>query len=326
MRVFVTGATGFIGRHLTERLRSGGHTTTVLALPVEDVPEDDRYSVVRGDITDRSTLVGKLDGHDAIVHLAGAVGYGQTFERCNAINRDGTENMALAATAAGISRFVHMSSVSVYGRVDGVRLDEDAPLKKIGDPYGDTKIDAERALETIGADGALDVTMLRPTVIYGPGDDKFLPKLVENLKSGRARVIGSGNNSVDLIHVTDAVELICRCLEDPRAMGRVYNLTHPSNPTWSEFIAEAARLVGVAPPKGRLPYPVAYVAAAMMELIAKITGSEPRLTRYAVRVVGRQYHYSVDRAREELGFEPKIDLFTGLAECLDAAGSLPEER
>lgn len=308
MRVFMTGASGFLGRRITPRLREQGHSITALLLPQEtpDAAAADRF--VHGDITRPESLAGAMSDHDAVVHLAGAVGYGQSFERCRSLNRDGTQNVAREAVRAGARRFVHMSSVSVYGRVANVRLAEDAPLRRIGDPYGDTKADAEEIVRARACAGELDLTILRPTVIWGPGDALFLPKLVENLRSGKARIVGSGRNSVDAVHVDDVADLVARVLASPASIGRTYNVNHPHNPTWSEFVALVAQAIGVEPPAGRLPIPVALLAAASMELAAAVTGRQPRLTRYAVRVIGRQYRYAVDRARDELGFTPQVAL------------------
>jgi nucleoside-diphosphate-sugar epimerase len=328
VKLFVTGAGGFLGRTIVVRLAAAGHRIVALFLPGEEVPWEHHAAgnaplhvdIVRGDITRPVTLAGLAAGCDGVVHLAGAVGYGQTFARCEALNRDGTANVAEAAAATGARRFLHLSSVSVYGRVADEVLTEDAPLRKIGDPYGDTKIDAEAILARHAAAGTLDLTMLRPTVIYGPGDDKFLPRLIENLRSGRARVIGRGNNTVDLVHVEDAADMVVRVLAEPRSIGRTYNLAHPANPSWRRLLEEAAGLLGVAPPRGHLPYAAAYVAAGLMEATAALTGAPPRLTRYAVRVVGRQYHYSCERARHELGFQCRRSLLEELPALLASPG------
>jgi nucleoside-diphosphate-sugar epimerase len=323
VRLFVTGAAGFIGRNLLPQLAAGGHEATALLLPGEPQEGLPAASIVRGDITDPESLAGTLAGHDGVVHLAAAVGYGQRMDHCLRLNLEGTRNVAEAAVSADARRFVHLSSVSVYGRAAGRPIDEDAPLRKTGDPYGDTKIDAETILRAHEARGELALTVLRPTVVYGPGDDKFLPKLVENLRAGRARVIGNGRQRVDALHVEDLVACIGRVLEDPRAVGRTYNLNHPGNPSWEEFVAFLAEMLDVPPPRGHVPYLLALATAAGMELAARLRGREPRLTRYAVRVVGRAYDYRVDRARNELGFAPRVDLRQGVRRWLATIAERP---
>jgi len=324
VQVFVTGAGGFIGRNLLPRLAAEGHLPCALLLPDEDAAGLPPCRVVRGDITRPESLGGLLDGCDAVVHLAAAVGYGQTLERCRRINREGTRHMVEAAVAAGVRRFVQLSSVSVYGRRPGIPIDEDTPFRHIGDPYGDSKIEAEELLQKHADRHEIDLTILRPTVIYGPGDDKFLPKLIENLRSGRARIIGDGSNRVDAVHVDDVATLVARVLADPRAIGGVYNVSNPNNPSWKELLSWVAEAIGVDPPRSHLPYSLALIAAAAMELAARLTGGEPRLTCYAVRVIGRDYDYRVDRAKSELGFEAKVDLREGVRrEC---AASHPGSR
>lgn len=320
MNIFMTGATGFIGKTIVKRLLSEGHTVTALLLPDDSDAGLEEVRIARGDITIPDTLLNKMNAHDAVIHLAGSVGYGLKMETCLKINRDGTFNVAREAIHSGIRRFIHFSSVSVYGRVPDVSIAEDFPLKKIGDPYGDTKIDAENILNRYVQQDKLDLTVVRPTVIYGPGDDKFLPKLMENLRSGKARIIGSGENSVDLIHISDVAEFVTLLLKDERSIGKVYNLTNPDNPTWKEMLEEIASVMGVRVPEKHLPYCVAFMLAGMMELVSYFTGRPPRLTRYAVRVIGRQYQYVTDRMQNELGFKPKRGLLEGIRECVRSCG------
>ncbi len=312
MRVFLTGAGGFIGRNLLPRLAAEGHELCALLLPEEPAQGLGEARIVRGDITRPESLRGVMDGQQAVIHLAAAVGYGQPMDLCRRLNREGTAHVASEAVRAGVRRFVQLSSVSVYGRRPGVPIPETTPLRKTGDPYGDTKIEAEEILQQHAERGEIDLTILRPTVIYGPGDDKFLPKLAENLRSGKARIIGRGDNRVDAIHVEDVAEFVVRVLAEPRSVGGIYNLNHPDNPSWREFTEAAAAVLEVDPPRGHLSYRAALVVAGALELLAAATGRQPRLTRYAVRVIGRQYHYLTDRARDELGFEPRIDLLEGV--------------
>lgn len=314
MRVFVTGGTGFVGRAVCAALVRAGHEATVLALPDDEVAGLSAARVLRGDLTVSDSIRGALQGMDAVVHLAGVVGYGVPWSVCRAVNVEGTRNVAAEAVAAGVRRFVHMSSVSVYGRVPGVRLDERAPMREIGDPYGDTKIAAERLLSELSSRGELDLTVLRPTVIYGSGDRLLLPKLVQNLQNG-ARIIGRGDHPVDLVHVDDVAAFIVAILSDANTFGQTVNLNDPANPTWKELLARVAEAIGVPPPTSHVPYVVALGVAGAMELASRFTGRQPRLTRYGVRVVGRRYHYVADRA-VALGFRPSVpatDAITRLA-------------
>lgn len=311
-RIAVTGAGGFIGRNLLPRLLREGYGVRALLHPEESEGGLPEVEIRRADITRQDSLAGCFDGVQAVLHLAGAVGYGQSLERCRSVNRDGTAHVAAEARRAGARRFVHLSSVSVYGRTAGAPLRETAPRRRTGDPYGDTKIDAEEILEAHAQAGGLEVTVLRPSVIYGPGDDKFLPKLVENLRSGRARIIGPGTHRVNAIHVDDVADVVIRVLAEPRTIGRSYNLDHPGNPTWREFVQAVAAELGTAPPRGRLPYPLALSLAFAMERLSRWTGRPPRLTRYSVRVVGRATDYRVERAQQELAFAPRVDLLDGV--------------
>jgi nucleoside-diphosphate-sugar epimerase len=310
MRVFITGATGFVGRALVKQLLAK-HQVTALLLPHEDDLEG--CGCVRGDITNAESLRGLIKDQDAVVHLAGAVGYGKSWDLCRRVNVDGTRNVASEAVRAGARRFIHLSSVCVYGRIANQPLPENAPLTKIGDPYGDTKIDAERLLR----DFDLDLTILRPTVIYGPGDVMFLPKLVENLRSGRAKVIGSGKNTVDLVHVADVAAFIDNCLGNPDTINQAFNVTQPNDLRWREMVDLVADAIAVPRIKGRLPYPAALAVAGLMETAARLTGKPPRLTRYAVRVIGRQYDYRTEQA-VAAGFRAHVPLRDGLRQAARA--------
>jgi nucleoside-diphosphate-sugar epimerase len=317
VRVFVTGAAGFLGRRLLARLSQDGHRSTALLLPDERDSGLAGARVVRGDIAEPESLEGQLVDHDAVVHLAALVGYGLRMDACLRVNRDGTRNIARAAIAAGARRFVHLSSVSVYGRACGFSIDESIPLRKTGDPYGDTKIDAERLLGEFAERGELSLSVLRPTVVTGPGDDKFLGRVAANLRSGSARIIGRGTHAVDALHVDDVVELLARVLADPRSIGRTYNVAQPSNPCWNDFLPLFADALGVPPPRGHLPYGVALALAGVLEAFARVRGDEPRLTRYGVRVVGRPYQYVAERVKRELDFEPRRDLIRAMQDWIE---------
>jgi nucleoside-diphosphate-sugar epimerase len=316
MNIFVTGASGFIGQAVVKKLLQSGYAVIALLLPQEPESLAAGTRIVRGDVTRPETLARTMKGSDAVIHLAGAVGF-QTWKNCLATNRDGTANVVHEAVSSGVRRFIHMSSVSVYGRTPGVPIREDYPLKKIGDPYGDTKIDAESILREVERQGTLDLTVIRPTVVYGPGDNKFVPTLLRNLLSGKFRVIGDGEQTVDLIHVDDLAAFVLRVLQEPKTIGRTYNMTNLGNPSWNEMVKQLSADLDVPAPRGHISYRTAFRLAGVLEAISAVTGKPPRLNRYSVRVVGRPYHYLIDAARQDLGFTPSIDLMAGLKECLE---------
>jgi 2-alkyl-3-oxoalkanoate reductase len=316
MKIFVTGGTGFLGKPMVKKLLADGHAVTCLLLPGDAASCVAGAGICRGDITQPDTLRHKTKGHDALIHLAGAVGYGQTWANCIRLNKDGTKNIAEEAVRSGVRRFIHMSSVSVYGRVCDTPIAENFPLKKINDPYGDTKIDAERVVTSHAENGAFDLTIIRPTMIYGPGDTLFLPKVAENIKSGKARIIGKGDHRVDCIHVSDVADFVLAVLRSTAAAGKAYNLTHPDNPTWKEMIAEIARCLDLPVPNRHLPYGVAYFLAGGMEAASYFSKKPPRLTRYAVRNVGKPYYYLTDQMKQDLAFSPSVNFSKGIYEYI----------
>jgi len=319
MKIFITGATGFLGKALVNDLLKNNHKVTILILPTDTYipPKNKNLTTIQGDITKPKTLSGVTKNHNAIIHLAGAVGYGQNWKTCFLLNKDGTKNIALEAIQSKVRRFILMSSVSVYGRVSNQPISEDFPLKKIGDPYGDTKIDSENIIQDFSSKNLLDTTIIRPTVIYGPGDDKFLPKLISNIQTKKAKIIGDGLNKVDLIHINDVLDFLKIVLQSKKAIGEIYNLTNPDNGNWKELLTITSHLLNCPVPNKKVPYPLAYTLAGILETAGKLTNKEPLLSRYAVRVVGKNYNYITKKAEKELGFKTKIELKKGLSECIN---------
>ena len=313
-KIFLTGASGFIGRAVVKRLKDN-YQLTLLLPPGEPAVGLSDQNIVRGDITRPKSLSGLIDGHDTVIHMAGAVGH-QSWKNCLSINVDGTRNVIRKAVKAGVIRFIHMSSVSVYGRVPDIMITEDQPFKKIRDPYGDTKIDAELMIRKYAEKNRIDLTVLRPTAVYGDGDSKFLPKLVENLKTGKFRMMGDGSHSVDLVNVVDVAEAVYLTLLRPESMGHTYNIANQKNPVWNSLLKNICAELDIPYSKRHISYKLAYRVAGLMEFLSIFSNKPPRLSRYAVRLVGRQYNYSIQKARKELGFEPSIDLIDGIKESM----------
>jgi nucleoside-diphosphate-sugar epimerase len=313
-KIFITGASGFIGRAVVKRLKDN-YELTLLLPPGEPAIGLSDMNIVRGDVSRRRSLSGLIKGHDTVIHLAGAVGH-QTWKNCLSINSDGSRNVIKQAIKAGVIRFIHMSSVSVYGRLPDIKITEEQPCKKIRDPYGDTKIEAELVIRKFSEKNRIDLTVLRPTAVYGEGDNKFLPKLIENLRSGKFRMMGDGSQSVDLVNVADVAEAVYLSLLRPESIGQTYNIANAKNPTWNKFLREVCKELDIPYKNKTISYKLAFRLAGLMEFFSIFSNKPPRLSRYAVRLVGRQYNYSIEKARKEIGFEPSTDIIEGMKICI----------
>jgi len=313
-KIFVTGASGFIGRNVVKRLKDNYELTLLLPPEESSIGLGDQ-NIVRGDITRSRSLAGLIKGHDTVIHMAGAVGH-QSWRNCLSINVDGSRNVIRQAAKAGVIRFIHMSSVSVYGRIPEIKITEDQPLKKIRDPYGDSKIIAENLVRRYAEKNRIDLTVLRPTAVYGEGDNKFLPKLIENLKTGKFRIMGDGSQEVDLVNVVDVAEAVYLSLLRPESIGQTYNIANVKNPSWNRFLREISAELELPYNNKHISYKMAYRVAGLMEFFSVFSNKPPRLSRYTVRLVGKQYNYSIEKASKELGFEPSIKLLEGMKECI----------
>jgi nucleoside-diphosphate-sugar epimerase len=139
---------------------------------------------------------------------------------------------------------------------------------------------------------------------------------MRNLQSGKFRIVGDGTQTVDLVNVSDVADFILLVLRENKSIGRVYNIAQSGNPTWNEMLKAVTSELEIPMPSKHVPYKLAYLLAAIMEFISKFTRKPPRLSRYAIRLIGQQYNYVTDRMKQELGFTPVIGLLDGIRDCL----------
>jgi nucleoside-diphosphate-sugar epimerase len=129
-------------------------------------------------------------------------------------------------------------------------------------------------------------------------------------------MMGDGTHSVDLVNVADVADAVYLSLLRPESVGQTYNIANENNPSWNEFLAAVADELDLPFTERYVPYKMAYRAAGLMEFLSSFRSRQPRLSRYAVRLVGRQYDYSIEKARKELGFEPSIGLLDGIRQAI----------
>lgn len=326
MRVLITGATGLLGGHLIQALQERGEQIRALVLPVENADKliEQGVEVVRGDITDASTLGPAVKDVELIFHLAGMMGVWRPLSDYRLVNVTGSENLYKAAQAAGVRRFVHTSSHTVYGLGYGRFMVEEDPLKPDPDPYSITKAEGDRMMRRLMIDSGVETVILRPGTFFGPGDRLHFGRMAQKMKDGKGLIIGKGNNALPFCYVTDVVQGFMLAAYHENAPGNVYNITNDQPLTQQEMFNAIADAVGGKRPWLHLPYlPIYYGSIVAERVVAPVTRTKPVVTELGALMFGSDNRHSVEKARRELGFEPKVDLREGIllaAEWFNAGG------
>jgi 2-alkyl-3-oxoalkanoate reductase len=332
----ITGASGLVGSHIAEELFKRGEPVRALVREKSDVSflQTLPVEIVQADLHNLAATPKALENAGAVYHCAAFVrdwGPWQSFYNGTV---QLTRSVVDACRKAGAGRFVHVSSISVYGNppVSAGEITEDSPVNQYlwaSDHYGHSKVKAEEAVR-----GYPDHVILRPSWIYGRRDFVSLPRLIEALRSRKVKLIGSGDKIANLVNVRDVARGIVLAANSQDARGKAYHLCSRGEITQREFFAILSEQTGLPPVKGRVPFSVAWNVARALELVYRLAGakSPPSVTRRALLLISRPTHFSIDKAERELGWRPEIPIREGLTEALNwlktVAGTLdlPSKR
>jgi nucleoside-diphosphate-sugar epimerase len=327
MHVLVTGATGFVGRHLVAALLGRGDRVRALGRNEAACAELEQAGavVVRADLRDRAAVAAACAGVDAVCHVGAlSAPWGRAAD-FHAINVGGTEHILAGCREHGVGRLVYVSSPSVVfdGR-DHRDLTEDAPYpRRLMSVYSLTKKIGEDRVRA-AVDAGLATVTIRPKAVFGPGDTSLLPRLLLTARKGRLPQVGDGRNLVDLTYVENVVDALLLALEARAAVGKTYTITNGEHvPLWG-LIKTVLRWLGIAADLRPLPYRIVYALAGLMELRAALFGGEPLLTRYTAAILARTQTYSIDAARRDLGYAPRVSVAEGVERTLAALQATPD--
>jgi nucleoside-diphosphate-sugar epimerase len=324
----VSGATGFFGGHLAAALAAAGYRVRALARSTSDVRRLQALGVeiVRGDLDDPASLRRAAEGQRLVFHTAGKVsdwGARADFFRANV---DGTANVIAACRQAGVERLVHLSSLTVLGLPrHGELVDEATPYgADVRDHYSASKLAGEKLARAANGEG-LAVTVIRPGVIWGPGDTVILPRFAALLRRRAMVITDGGRNLIALSHVANLAAGVRLAAETAAAAGQIYHLTDGEELTARDAIEAIAETIGTPPPRASLPYWLVLGAATAVELGAKLLRSErpPPITRYGVRLISCDCRYDLGKARRELGYAPKVTFREGVRALKDTPALTP---
>ena len=326
----VTGATGLLGSHVAEQLVARGERVRALVRPgsAASFLQGLGVELAVGDLDDPASLQGVFAGADVVYHCAARVGDWGPWRLYRQGVVETTAHLLDACRHAKVGRVLHVSSINVYGHpqmLPGQWLSEDDPLGRNlwwFDHYCRAKVQAEEKVRAYP--GAW--TIVRPTWIYGPRDRNSFPRVIEALRAGRAVIIGRGDNRLNIIHAADVAEGMIRAGCHPDAVGQAYNLSSEGAISQREFLDALTGLLGLPPVRWHVPFSVAFAAAFLCELPGRLVGlrKPPVFTRYAVALIGRSTRFRIDKARRQLGWQPRIDPLDGMRQM--AAWYLEREQ
>ncbi len=317
----VTGATGLLGSHIAEQLRKRGRAVRALVRPGSDTQFLSSIGVdlMTGDMTDRNSLDRACRGATTVYHSAAKVGDWGPWEAFQKITIEGTDHLVKAAVAAKVKRFIHISSISTYGHVDGkgLVLDEAAPLGQNlyrWAYYSRSKVEAERLVWDAHKAGKLKVTVIRPSWLYGERDRTTMGRLIASIRSGKIKLLGKGDNRLSLAHAANVAEACILAADSDKAVGEAYNCSNDGEITQKQYFDLIAKTLDQPPIERSVPYPVARFAAFCLECVGhlfKLT-KPPLVTRYSAWLMGRHSFFENKKIRDQLGWSPTISYEEGI--------------
>jgi nucleoside-diphosphate-sugar epimerase len=306
VRVFITGASGFIGRALHERLTAEGHQVRGM-----DLAADPDRDVVAGDVAAPGDWQSHAAACELFIHTAAIVSF--RLERPEEVWRAnvlGTHNAIEAAQRGGAERFVHFSSVTVFGFEFPDGVDEDHPPRNTYAPYPDTKIAAEQVVLKAHLDGRVNCVIVRPGDVYGPGARAWALVPAQLIRDRRFLLPNFGRGIHSPVYIDNLLDGVLAAAGTPGAVGQIFTLTDGIGIPYREFFTPYAELVG-----RRLllvPTAAALAGAAVMQRAARLTPGDNDVNRASAMYLLRTGTYSNDKARGDLGWTPRVGISEGL--------------
>jgi len=321
----VTGASGFIGGRLVERLVQDGYQVRCLVRSTSDTAALERLGVelAPGDLTAPETLARAADGCRYVFHCGAMVSDWATPREVSLVNVAGTRNLLGAAAAASVQRFVHFSTTDVYGYPGGVEIEESYAGTGFSNWYAQTKLAAELEVRRAAGAHELDAVILRPSTVYGPGSREVVLEIARAIRARQMLMIDGGRALAGLCYVENLIDAALIAMHHEQAPGHAFNATDGLDVTWRELADALAEGLGCQPARWSVPYRLAHGAGFSLEhgyrALRRATGltTRPLLSRQAVHVMGTDQSFSNAKARELLGWEPRVDYATGLAATLE---------
>lgn len=320
MKILVTGSGGFLGARIVTRLLERGHEVRGFGRSPQTFNESRGVEVIRGDLSDDRAVNAAVQGCEAVFHVAAKAGvWGDEQEYFDA-NVLGARHVLAACQLHGVERLVYTSTPSVVfsgeafeGANESLPLNPDNKLS----PYARTKAIAEGELIAAHGRAGVQICALRPHLIWGVGDPHLVPRVVAKARAGRLRIVGDGDNRVDLTHVDHAAEahlLALDALATGAAGGRAYFLSDGAPVALWEWINALLLQLKIPMVEKRISAKAAYRLGSVCESMWRTFGlkGEPPMTRFVATELAKSHWFSIEAARRDLHYAPTLDLVAAL--------------
>jgi len=318
VKVLVTGASSMLGSAVADRLVARGDDVTVLQRHPSGLP----HREVLADVADRAAVRAAITGHDAVVHLAAKVDITGPYRDFARVNITGTRAVVAACQAAGVQRLVHISTPSVAhsgSALVGAPAGPAQPRSARGH-YARSKAVAE--LVALAADATPDgpaTVVLRPHLVWGPGDTQLVARIIARARAGRLPIVGSGAALIDTTYISNAADALVAALDRcEQARGQALVVSNGQPRPVAELLTAMCRAAGVRPPRHAVPGSWARHAGAAVETVWTAAAAwhdlgEPPMTRFLAEQLSTAHWFDQRHTRQILDWAPRIDLAEGFA-------------
>lgn len=321
MKLLLTGATGFLGFRTLERLAEMDEVVSVIATgrSIKETHKIDHPKVkyLLGDLSDAQFVNELVKNVDYVIHAAALSSPWGKYTDFEAANVQSQINLINALKNCNLKRFVYVSTPSIYfDTTNRLNIRETDPLPALFiNAYSETKRLAEIELEKSG----IPYVILRPRALTGRGDTVIMPRIIRAHDEGRLKIVGNGDNMVDLTSVENVVQAILLSLTaDEKAVNQTYNITNGEPVNLWEKITFVLNLMGKELPQKKIPYSVVLMVAQLMEWKSKITnGKEPTLTKYGVGILAKSMTMDISKAKDLLGYNPLVSTDESIIEFVN---------
>jgi nucleoside-diphosphate-sugar epimerase len=323
-KVFILGATGFIGFAVTKRLVEMGFEN-IYCLYRSESRKDKMFrgidtsaiTFLHGDATQLDVLREGVEDADIVVNASGQATDWGIKQEVWEVNVDAPKAMVgMIEEMGALTHYIQITSAGVYGFAKEVKT-EASPLVKSDRFYTASKVEIHSWLrEEIKRGHRFPITILAPSIVWGPGDRIYIPTFKDRLKTKQLFYIGKGEG-MDLVHIDDLVDGILRCFFNEQAYNKEYILSGYEPFTFREYIEKIAEFSELPPPTLTVPAPVVLAVGFLMECLARLVNIfsprfRPLITRFQVRILSQPFRLNIAKARSELGYDPKINFAKGI--------------